>query len=565
MSTHQANYLKPWIGILVTHNPFYVISAVLTLYGLSLSFGDNIDPTRGWLQLQLLIGYMLMLAGAGVLVVRLGQVWEDARSLFLLVLLMMVALSVSFDRICLDNVHMGMLFLGLGLTFSLVLCESLLFALKIRLPWTYRSVLYLQLAILFCYPSWLGHLSLDKQLTKLAWYVLGFPTIAAGSMVLLLPAMRRREQVLQNNGTPWSWPWYPWTIFVVLGIGIVIRTLTITFSFDPTRGFNSGIQPYFLIPLMLSWILLWAENGFDRNNSRPCWRFILVPFGLFALSLPGMPESVVQARYLNLLQDSIGSPIQITAVLLIFYSIYLLLKGLRTAEWGLLATLGVLSFVDSETLDINTFTELNPTPALAGILLLFGSATLHRSTGRLCIATLGVMAAISYATQETWFTENRGFISIHLTFVLVLLANLFFDDMAGRLFRRFAGKILTSVGMLTLVSYRHLFPDASSLWFACYVLCLSAIATVFWKRNGQFHDLVSILVCLLVAAGHLIEYFVGDGLKLVFLQGKKWLVWGVLFFLIGLIISFIKGGQLRRLRRILRHCHIASLRSTNDH
>ena len=50
---------RPWFRFVYNHNPFYVISAVLVLYGLHVSFADNLDPTEGWKFTQLLMGYIL--------------------------------------------------------------------------------------------------------------------------------------------------------------------------------------------------------------------------------------------------------------------------------------------------------------------------------------------------------------------------------------------------------------------------------------------------------------------------------------------------------------------------
>src|SRR6476620_11852100 len=169
---------RPWFRFVYNHNPFYVISAVLVLYGLHVSFADNLDPTQGWKFTQLLMGYILLLAATSVVVVRLGQVWEDARTLVLLVALLMVALASSFDRVCLDNAWQGARFLTVGLMFSLTISESLLRLLRLRFPWSFRLPFYLLLVLLFAYPAWLGHLSLENRLTEMAWYVLGFPTIA---------------------------------------------------------------------------------------------------------------------------------------------------------------------------------------------------------------------------------------------------------------------------------------------------------------------------------------------------------------------------------------------------
>jgi hypothetical protein len=66
------------------NNPFYLISAALVLYGFHLSFNPEIDPYDPFshspqLLFTGLVGFTLLMAGACVLLVRLGTVWDDAR------------------------------------------------------------------------------------------------------------------------------------------------------------------------------------------------------------------------------------------------------------------------------------------------------------------------------------------------------------------------------------------------------------------------------------------------------------------------------------------------------
>ena len=365
---------RPWFRFVYNHNPFYVVSAVFVLYGLHVSFADNLDPTEGWKFTQLLMGYILLLAATSVVVVRLGQVWEDARTLVLLVSLLMVALASSFDRVCLDNAWQGARFLAVGLGFSLVVCETLLLLLRLRFPWSYRLPFYLLLTLLFAYPAWLGHLSLENRLTEMARYVLGFPTIAGLIFAMLAPAARSRGKNVTNNGTPWGWPLYPWSLFVLLGVGVLLRAYAMSMSFDPTKGLASGLQLYVVVPLLLSWHLLWTEGA---DHSKPGRKLFAVaaPLALLALALPGQGGSVGETRYLELLQDAIGSPIQITAALLIGYYVYVWSRGIRLAEVGLLITFGLLAVVDRHTTDLHTLAPIQAFPLVTAVVLLVrGSA-----------------------------------------------------------------------------------------------------------------------------------------------------------------------------------------------
>src|SRR5215472_11413791 len=86
------------VRLLWTNNPFYLISAWLVFSGLWASFNTGADTYQTWGLLGGLASYTLLLATAACVLIRLGRVWEDLRTLLLLVLLMFLAISVSLDE-----------------------------------------------------------------------------------------------------------------------------------------------------------------------------------------------------------------------------------------------------------------------------------------------------------------------------------------------------------------------------------------------------------------------------------------------------------------------------------
>jgi hypothetical protein len=53
------------------------------------------------------------------------------------------------------------------------------------------------------------------------------------------------------------------------------------------------------------------------------------------------------------------------------------------------------------------------------------------------------------------------------------------------------------------------------------------------------------------------EQIIGYGLTNLLLHGRRWIAWGIAFFVVGLFVSLAKGGQVRRLRRALMRLHLA--------
>ena len=93
------------LSLIYFHNPFYLISTTLFVYGLKLLFRDGnssvlfeqgtVTYMQPWSLLASLAGVTVLMAVTAVLIVRCGKVWEDARSLVLIVLLMLLAIAVS--------------------------------------------------------------------------------------------------------------------------------------------------------------------------------------------------------------------------------------------------------------------------------------------------------------------------------------------------------------------------------------------------------------------------------------------------------------------------------------
>jgi hypothetical protein len=95
----------------------------------------------------------------------------------------------------------------------------------------FRGPLYLAIGLFFLYPVLLMHL-LDRfgdGVPRRAagwtmWGIFLFPTAAAAVTLSLLPAVWKGPAYVAHNGTPWRWPLFPWSVFVVLGVGIVLRS-----------------------------------------------------------------------------------------------------------------------------------------------------------------------------------------------------------------------------------------------------------------------------------------------------------------------------------------------------
>src|SRR5262249_4616051 len=144
---------------LYTQNPFYLIGTLLVLFGAQQCLGREPSLATSGLLVAVLAAYTLLLAGVAAVVIRIGQVWGDARTILLVIVLLFFMLSTSLDfhlLFTLEAPWPGTLLLAGGLLFSVLLSEAVLRGLRIGLPASYRGPYYLVLLLLFAYPVMLG-------------------------------------------------------------------------------------------------------------------------------------------------------------------------------------------------------------------------------------------------------------------------------------------------------------------------------------------------------------------------------------------------------------------------
>src|SRR5947207_97298 len=126
-----------------TSNPFYVLSAGLFLAGLWISFGEQAEEEETWALMSGLAGYTLLLAVTACLLVRFFKVWDDVRTLLLLVVLMFLATSITFDSVLTVDPERGSVCYLAGLALAVLVSEGVLRGIRLRLPALFRVPYFL--------------------------------------------------------------------------------------------------------------------------------------------------------------------------------------------------------------------------------------------------------------------------------------------------------------------------------------------------------------------------------------------------------------------------------------
>jgi hypothetical protein len=304
----SAGWLKRVGRLLYTHNPFYLLSVAFVLHSTRLWLNTRTWPYDPWPLMDIIGGYILLVAIVGFLVIRLGKAWDDARSIFLILLLLFVELSLTFDPVLVAQPRLGLVLLLVGWLMAVAVSEGLLWGLRIRMPLLFRGPYHLLLALLFLYPP-LIVAGFHTETVSAIWRIWAFSPIASLALLTLLPAIRRGPDYVRDNGTPWSWPWFPWGLFGFLGLCLGTRAYALTLSFDSvlTQGLpeamrlQSAFSPFFLVPLMLASGVLLLEAGLVARNRRLQRMALIVPVlaWLSACSLPNpsVPAADFLARF----------------------------------------------------------------------------------------------------------------------------------------------------------------------------------------------------------------------------------------------------------------------------
>jgi hypothetical protein len=550
MANSSAITLGSLTRLLYTHNPFYLVSALLVLVGLHEALFADRSVTGGWLMMGVLCGYTLLLVVAGCTIIRCGQVWEDARMILLVIVLLLVALSVSFDTLLLANPRLGARFLLLGLAFSISVCEGVFRGLRIRLRAAYRAPYYLLLALLFAYPWMLAQLSWRGQDAAMQWGVFLFPAVAALVFLTLWPAARTPGREEPASGTPWSWPLFPWTLFVFLLLAVGLRSYSLAMAFEAGKGSAVGFRPYFLSPLVLVTALLLLEMGLASRHLLTQAVALLLPVVVLALGFPGSQLNYVAVRFLYRLVAVAGSPAQLAIVGAGAFYAFAWLRGLKLGEIGLLVGLALASVVDEWTFDFDTFSALRAGPLLLIAAWQLPAGLLKRSSWRVLVGAAAAALASSLGSGGSddslpVASELTEYVAWHALAVAILALAAIYNDRWARAFRGLMLPVVPAAALLAATAYEFLFPEVPRLYHALYIAALASVAFLYWRRSPamlQFTALLATIAALpLLSSRGLFLVIASSRLE----KGLPWLAAGMLVLAVAMLLSLSKAGLMK--------------------
>jgi hypothetical protein len=532
-----------------TSNPFYALSAVLFLGGLRLSVEAQPEGVQALALMAGLAGYTLLLAITAWLLVRFGQVWDDVRTLLLLVVLLFLATSVTFDEVLVLNPERGRLCFAIGFVFAVAVSESLLRGLQLRLPARFRVPYYLTLGLFFLYPLLLQPLVADPHGESLQWGLFGFSAVAGLIFLTLVPAVRAGDADLRHDVSPWTWPAYPWALFVMLAVAVPGRAWLLCWSMqllDPARPELLIFGPYFLVPFGLALAVLVLEFGLVTGRSALLTVALVLPGVLVALASVGHRHDDLYQEFLGLFRLRLGcDPLTGTLLLVAGYYAYAALRRVPVAVDALTAVLVGLAVTPPAALS-------QPWPGSAHLapLLLAGALQVavglgHGSSLR-SLAGLAILLAACFTQPGAASAPFAGVLAVHLAALGLLVLGGVLRDRLARWLQLAGVAVVVFVGLgAVLLWLRPTTPALAPRWLlGLYPLVLAGVLLgyVRWVARPRLAILPGLLVaCWLGAVG-----WEGYWSLRQVVQGLDYLAASLGLFAVAVLVSLAKAGVLTR-------------------
>lgn len=407
---------------LYNQNPFYLVSAALVLYGFSVSVTQEELTNSAWVFASLFYGYTALLALSAWAIVKYGKVWDDARSILMVLLLLLLALSSGVDSLCVTTPSTAILLATVGFSFAVLLSEFLIRSLGIKFGSLFRGPLYLMLGASFFFPLALTAHSLYFKETDIRNVVLIFPLLCAASLMTLIPAITKGRQELTQNGTPWTWPFYPYSAFVLVAVGLCFRIAMVTWSFDHSPGFGMlGSWLYVPVLFAVAWILF--EFGVVEKSLRlRKLALLLLPLGiLFSMDWsrnnPG--------NFYHEVTAGVASPVWLTLVGVLGLLVVVGARGFREADKLTGAAMLLAAIVDTNGSFIGSIAELQAWPfvGLALFAMIYYCKVNFNVGSLLAASCLSVpIAKVATPYLEPWLGGNPAFTMVCLIMGLTMVA-----------------------------------------------------------------------------------------------------------------------------------------------
>ncbi len=537
-----AEILKILFGWLYNHNPFYLISAGFFLFAMTQIFETGYVWINTWIPMGIIASYTLLMAGTAILIVRLGRVWKDARSIVVIVILLLATLPVSLDGLLIHHMNYALLLLLCGFGFSLVVSEAVIWGLRMHMRNCYRLPFYAILGLFFLYPYITAALVTYVGESAGILGIMLFPAAAGIIFLSLIPAIVMGKSSTHGNLTPWNWPWFPWTLFALLAIAVCGRSYLLSLSFFGGKGvgpysqLETGFGLYMLIPFFLCLLVLLNEHAL-RHGKKVFQYILLVAPALFFLLAVINPvaKAELHRQFLEVVGKN-ASPLLFAFAASLIYYLYAWIRGIKFAEAGMVLLLLLALLLDLPSTEAFSVPDIYPLIGIA-VMLAWYAVRFRHSAWMLASATVLIWGC-AWQFNGTWYTSYLYAIPANYTLLAAIAISFTYRDKLAVVLRYACAYALLLGFVLSLFIGKGIAPN----------LYIPAMALYFGATLGIYLGLrkLEVLLCVIIELIVLAVYwFVYFAIFIHKLNAKelKIFFWGGICFIIAVIISMVKSGM----------------------
>jgi len=331
-------------------------------------------------------------------------------------------------------------------------------------------------------------------------------------------------------------------------------------TFEAAGGLDGGWQPYFVTPLLMVGAILLLELGIVGGSRTARRLAMLAPLALLLTAFPGHGSTPLQARFVAMLCDSIGSPAQWTVFLLAGFYLWAWFRRVRFAEAGLIGCMLLMTIVDHRTVSLATLTTPHIGPIWAIALMQIGFGAVYRCSHQWLAGCLLAIGLTAYQFSHTPLVDHFGYFPVHAAVIFTLVAGLIFRDRFARGLRASAPVVVPLLAALAACTYHRVFPNLPGWVHLQYIGLLTLCGLAYWRQITEVSHLAGSLTsaaCGCVAAGRQCYGLLHDTMLE---KGLHWIAWGLVFLAVAALISLAKAGllwkswsTLRQLNNTLRN------------
>lgn len=490
-------------------NPFYLLSAACVLHSSCWSLPARDSGMPPLIVPSLVAGYTLVLALTTLLVVRRWKVWDDARSMLVMILILCVDLALIGDEWLIVSPDWGARLHVAGFLFSVGITELILHGLRLRLSWLWRGPHYLQMALVFLWPSLVTSIPPDDPLRRGLIHLYFLATgLSFGS--LWFAARSGPDHVTMPPG--WKWPIHPWAWFIVNSFTGLARGFSMTLSLDPVfklsrdaalNQLQSIADWSFLTPLLLAWSVVVFECGHRSQKSLVRLTGLLLAWAGVLFSIPHAPLNGAQSAHMTWLGEQGVDLWSAALVAGITCFLWMDLRGSRGASWSVLATLLALGVTDGDPgLKLLPVDHWSTVPLwVAAVWWIVRPTTWHSSGLQLVAAALFLVVAYGEQVLANPVYSPLGLVGRLLELVIILLVARGADPLAKGL--RADVMLLVAVHGVWLLGAQwfgapRLPPRLVDIWL---VLCGNGL--IAWRAGEDWTRQVAIFTAAVAYLLHL--------------------------------------------------------------